>query len=351
MGWKFWEKDKPETRAAAQGFTADLMAARESYLSGSSGSGELTATVQSCVSLWEHGLSIADVQGTDYLSAHLLGIIARSLALRGEAVLYLAPDRLLPASDWDVSTRGGIPRAYRLSISEAGGGTSQTALATEVLHFRIGSDAVTPWAGTSPLRRSNLTASMLHCIESALGEVYDLAPLGSQVLPFPESPSTDLDKLGAGFRGKRGRMLLRESVNVTSAGGPAPNTDWKPSDLSPDLSKAMTAESLEASRASILSVYGVLPAMFDTSTTGPLVREAQRHLAQWVLQPIANCIAQEATAKLDTPIALDVMQPLQAFDAGGRARTVGAIVEALSRAKESGVNPDDALKLVNWAED
>jgi hypothetical protein len=120
--------------------------------------------------------------------------------------------------------------------------------------------------------------------------------------------------------------------------------------MTPDLSKAMTAESLEASRASILSVFGVLPALFNTSTTGPLVREAQRHLAQWMIQPIANLIAAEATEKLDGPVTLDVMQPLQAFDAGGRARTVSAIVQALALAKEAGVDAGEAMKLVNWAE-
>ena len=80
------------------------------------------------------------------------------------------------------------------------------------------------------------------------------------------------------------------------------------------------------------------------------MREAQRHLAQWQLQPIANLIGAEASEKLGQPVTLDVMQPLQAFDAGGRARTVSAIVQALALAKESGVDAGEALKLVNWAE-
>jgi hypothetical protein len=221
-------------------------------------------------------------------------------------------------------------------------------LAAEVLHFRIGSDATAPWSGTAPLTRAKLTAGMLHSIESALSEAYEYMPLGTQVLPFPESPQTDLEKLGHGFRGKRGRVLLRESVAVTSAGGPVPQSDWKPSDVTPDLSKSMSVESLEASRASILAVYGVLPGWFNDATTGPMVRECQRHLAQWQLQPIANLIAHEATEKLGQPVALDVMQPLQAFDSGNRARTVNAIVQALALAKQSGVDPDQVMKLVNW---
>lgn len=229
-----------------------------------------------------------------------------------------------------------------------GGGTTQTALASEVLHVRTGSDASAPWAGASPLARAKLTAGLLHSIETALSEFYEFAPKGTQVLPFPESPETDLEKLGQGFRGKRGRTLLRESVNVQAAGGPVPLTDWKPQDMTPDLQRAMTTENLEASRASILSVYGVLPALFNPSTTGPMVREAQRQLAQWQLQPIANLIAAEISEKLATRVTLDVMQPLQAFDAGGRARAAAQLVQLLAQAKESGVDANQALNLVNW---
>tara|TARA_R110002073_G_C9495541_1_gene581251 strand:+ start:7615 stop:8667 length:1053 start_codon:yes stop_codon:yes gene_type:complete len=348
MKLKFWKRDKPETRSSGTGYTASILAARESWISGQSGLGELTATVQSCVSLWEHGLSIAEVKGTDYLTPHVLGIVARSLALRGESVLYVTPTRLIPASDWELSTRMGQPRAYRLSIGEAGGGQSVTALAPEVLHFRIGADAYSPWSGTAPLSRASLTANLLHAIETSLAEAYENMPLGTQVLPFPESPQTDLEQLGAGFRGKRGRVLLRESTAVTAAGGPAPQADWKPSDVTPDISRAMTAESLSAARDSICMVFGVLPAMLNASTTGPLIREAQRHLAQWALQPIATGIAAEATDKLGQPVSLDVMRALLAYDAGGRARALSAIVGALAEAQNAGVDPNQALALVNW---
>ncbi len=96
------------------------------------GLGELTATAQSCISLWENGLGLADVFGSDFLDRRTLAMIGRSLALRGEA-LFLIADRLIPCSDWDLSTRNGRPAAYRVSISEAGGGRTLTALAAEVL--------------------------------------------------------------------------------------------------------------------------------------------------------------------------------------------------------------------------
>jgi phage portal protein BeeE len=353
MWWPFRREQKIEQRASASGFTAELIAARESYISGRSGLGELTATAQSCVSLWEHGLSMALVDGTDLLDRRTLAMIGRSLALRGEA-LFLIDDRgPVPCSDWDLRTRNGRPVAYRVSVSEAGGGTTQTALAGEVLHIRIGTDTVTPWLGTAPLRRASLTAGMLHALEAALGEVFENAPIGSLIVPFPESTDVDLETLGRGFRGRRGRVLLRESVAVSAAGGPQPASDWKPQDVTPDLGRAMPLAALEMARGAICGAFGVLPALFDKATTGPLVREAQRHLAQWTLQPIVELIAEEATAKLGSPVSIDMMTPMQAFDAGGSARAFATLIEGLARAKEAGLDPAaiaGALAKLDWTD-
>jgi phage portal protein BeeE len=352
MMW-FRRKQKIEKRASASGFTAELIAARESYISGRRGLAELTATAQSCISLWEHGLSMADVSGTDLLDRRSLAMIGRSLALRGEVLFLIRDDGLIPCSDWDLRTRNGRPVAYRISISEAGGGTSQTALAGEVLHVRIGTDTVTPWLGTAPLRRASLTAGLLHALESALGEVFENAPLGSQIVTFPESTEVDLETLGRGFRGRRGRVLLRESVNVSAAGGPVPNADWKPQDVTPDLQRAMPLDALQAARGAISGAFGVLPALLDESTTGPLVREAQRHLAQWTLQPIAELIGEEAGEKLGGVVDLDAMTPTQAFDAGGSARAFATLIEGLARAKEAGLDPAaiaGALAKLDWTD-
>lgn len=352
MWWPF-KKDRIEKRASASGFTAEIIAARESYISGRRGVAELTATAQGCISLWEGALSLADVSGTDMLDRRSLALCARSVALRGEALFLIRETGLVPCSDWDLSTKDGVPRAYRVSISEAGGGTSQTALAGEVLHLRIGADPAAPWLGTAPLRRASLTAGMLQAVESALAEVFELAPLGTQIVPFPESQDTDLEAMGRDFRGRRGRVLLRESVNVQAAGGPAPQTDWKPQDVTPDLQKAMTRETLAAAREAVCGAFGVLPGLFYSATTGPMVREAQRHLASWTLQPICMLLAEEASQKLGTDVMIDCLRPVQAFDAGGRARALATIVQALAQAKEAGLAPGDmnaALTLVNWGE-
>ena len=188
MMWPFKKKEpESETRSSGTGYTGQVMAARADYIGGVDGVAELTGTVQGCVSLWEGGLSLADVEGTDLLTPFHLALSARALALRGEAVFVIRDDGLLPCSDWDLSTRLSKPTAYRLpptayrvGIPDAGGGRSMTVLAGEVLHLRIGSDMGQPYIGTAPLRRERLTAGLLHTLETALGEVYANAPLGPQ---------------------------------------------------------------------------------------------------------------------------------------------------------------------------
>ncbi|WP_333830458.1 phage portal protein [Pararhodobacter sp.] len=353
LGWLFKRRadPAPETRSSGSGYTAQIMTARESYISGVSGIGELTATVQGCVSLWEGAFALADVQGTDLLTRAHMALIARSLALRGEAVMLMTGDGLVPCADWELSTRNATPRAYRLSVSEAGGGRSQTALAAEVLHLRIGSDMVAPWSGSAPLRRAPLTAELLHQVESALRDVYRDAPLGSQIIPMPEGSADDMATMRQQFRGRRGASLVVEGVAQATAAGMNPNIGQKPDQLSPDLSKSMTAETLQAARDAIMMGYGVLPVLLNRSVTGPAVREAQRHLAQIVLQPIAQLMAQEASAKLGGQVLIDVVRPMQAFDAGGKARALATMVQALAQAKEAGIEGatlQDALAFIDW---
>jgi hypothetical protein len=121
--------------------------------------------------------------------------------------------------------------------------------------------------------------------------------------------------------------------------------------VTPDLSKAMTAETLDAARNAICGAFGVLPGLFYKQTTGPMVREAQRHLGQWTLQPIAELIAEEASAKLGAAVKLDVLRPTQAFDSGGAARALSTLVQAMAQAKEAGLPPEAlaaAYKRLDW---
>jgi hypothetical protein len=118
-----------------------------------------------------------------------------------------------------------------------------------------------------------LTASLLAEVETALRDVYRDAPIGSQIVPLPDGGA---DWKGA-FRGKRGSTLVIEGTAQAMAAGMHPLAEKTPDQLSPYLSKSMTAETLEAARSSIFAAYGVLPGLFNAATTGPMVRESQRH--------------------------------------------------------------------------
>lgn len=52
-----------ERRASGSGFTAEIMAARERYISGRRGLRELTVTVQACIGRWEAAFAIAKGEG------------------------------------------------------------------------------------------------------------------------------------------------------------------------------------------------------------------------------------------------------------------------------------------------
>ena len=342
-----------EARSSGSGYTVQVMAARDSYLSSRAGIGELTGTVQTCVTLWEAAFALADVAGTPLLRRQTMALTARCLALRGEALFLIGPDRLVPASEWDIATRDGQPRAYRLNIPEAGGGRQVTALAPEVLHLRIGVTLTAPWAGSAPLRRAHLTDSLLHAVEPALAETFENAPLGSQIVPLPDGSAEDMEGMRVGFRGRRGATMVLEGVAQATAAGMNPQLGQRREDLSPDLSKSMTAESLDAARATIAAAFGVLPALLNPAATGPAIREAQRHLVLWQLQPIAELLQAEARDKLGGAVVIDVTRPAQAFDTGGRARALQAIVARMIEAKAAGLTDDQmqsARRLVDWNE-
>jgi hypothetical protein len=348
-----WPWARREKRSLPAGFTNQMIAGRAAWMAGQSSLGELCGAVQCAISLWEFSLANANVTGTKLFDWRTLALIARSLALTGECVLWVSDLGLIPASTWVLATEYGRPVAYRITISEIGGMITQNALAGEILHLRIGCDIQTPWSGSSPLRRSSLSAGLLNAVELALAEVYQSSPIGSQIVPYPESGPVDLEKLSTSFVGRRGRVMLRESVNVVSAGGAAPQTDWRPVDLTPDLSRSMSNETLRQARDALLAVYGLIPAMFEPRTTGPLIREGQRHLCQFCLQPIATGIAQEASEKLGVPVEIDVIKAMRAFDEGGRSRALAAIVSALAEAKTAGLDPAavaQAMRIVDLEE-
>jgi hypothetical protein len=67
-----------------------------------------------------------------------------------------------------------------------------------------------------------------------------------------------------------------------------------------------------------------------------------------MLQPIAELIAEEAREKLGGQIEIDVLRPLQAFDAGGRARAFTGMIEGFAAAKAAGLTADQVKAALDF---
>lgn len=336
MIWPFGRK-KIEKRDS---FTSRALASLMYSKTGARGEIIRTGALQTCANLWGAGFSRAWVDGVN-IPAGRLRFIGRALALTGNCVFYSpAPDVWRVVNDFDIATRDGDAFAYRLSVADASGPQSITALAGDVLHFKINETAAAPWYGVAPWHDAGLTSEWLAAVESAASELYQNAPIGSQVITTPEDPNGQNTKLGASFRGKRGRILLKESQQVMAAGGPSPSSDWTPREVGPNIDRAQFPENTEAASAAILGAYGVAPAMIDPKATAQAIREADRHLVQWTLQGVADDVAHEIGLKHGTPARLDLVRGTRSYDAGGRARAANSIIQAMQAAKESNLTED-----------
>lgn len=334
----WFKRQKVEHRSiGSEGYTALALLARSEAITDAGA--DLSGVVAGCVNLWANGLSMAETD-SDLLTPEVLASMGRQLATEGNSVWYIAPMGLVPVSEYDLTTSEGKPKGYRLTIPDIRGSYQITALAGEVLHLRIGADVRAPWQGVAPLRRAQISAGLLNATEVALAEVFRDAPIGSTVLGMPEASAGANTKLAQSFKGKHGRVLVRDSSTVYAGSQGAPD-DWRPADLTPNLRDSMAVESLRTGRDAVLHVYGVLPALMNDQAAGPVIREAQRHLATWTLAPIAKLIAHELKAKTGEQAKVDVFTGLSAFDIGGAARAMATIVSALSEAKAAGLAPEE----------
>lgn len=329
------KRQKVERRSVGtEGYTALALLARSEAITDAGA--DLSGVVAGCVNLWANGLSMAETD-SELLTPEVLASMGRQLATEGNSVWHITPMGLVPVSEYDLTTSEGKPKGYRLTIPDIRGSYQVTALAGEVLHLRIGADARSPWQGVAPLRRAQISAGLLNATEVALAETFRDAPIGSKVLGMPEASAGANTKLAQSFKGKHGRVLVRDSSTVYAGSQGAPD-DWRPADLTPNLRDSMAVESLKTARDAVLHVYGVLPALMNDQAAGPVVREAQRHLATWTLAPIAKLIAHELQAKTGERTVVDVFTGLSAFDIGGAARAMATIVSALSEAKAAGLD-------------
>lgn len=343
-----WPFGRRETRTSAGGnsdaFVEALLAQAEGTVSTSPGA---TAAVEACAGLYSRALASATVKGDRYgaVTPGFLSCVGREWIRRGEAVFSIGAGSegvtLWPVGSWNIE--GSYPPNSWIYTLWLDGPSNTTAKATTwdgVVHTVWATDPRRPWCGLSPMAYATATGSLHARLEQRLGQEAG-GPVG-HLLPIPVDGGDggDDDSL-ATLKQTVGRLDGRIALTETTAGGwgagmsNAPRQDWKPSRLGANPPATLTTLRSD-SAAAILAACGVPEALVNDAD-GTSQREAYRRWVMASLEPVASCLAEELSRKLETPISFD-FSSLWAHDLPGRTSALKTMVEAgipLENAREA----------------
>ena len=275
----------------------------------------------------------------DALTPSVLAHIGRALIRAGECVHAIDVSdgnlALLPASTWDI--QGGVlPSSweYRLSIG-APNGTAETTLPFDgVVHVRYAYAPERAWVGLSPIDIAAQAGKLDAEINKALADESSM-PTGA-ILPLAQEPDDDDDgdddesttaDVERTIAKLAGKIMGVESNRLSGDGGmlDAPKEDWKPNRVGADFKQPLVELRRDADSL-ILGLCGV-PIEFLAGADGAALREAYRRMLFGTIQPLGAIVAEELSAKLETPITL-VWDELRAADRASGARAYKALREA-----------------------
>ena len=309
---------KRETRT---GFTDIVVAGLEATVGGTSGNLMATGALEVCAGLWARALAAARVEGAAVLTARIRHQIGRDLIRTGESVFLIdtlnGSLRLEPTAQHQV-TKGW---RYDLHLAQPDGTMQRRNVARDsVLHLMWAVDPARPWEGVSPLGAASLLGKLASGTESKLGE--DLATPVAHLLPTPtDGGATALDTLRSDIGSARGKAVLAQGTSSgweegrTQAGT---NKDWQSSRLGPEIPEQLRALYGDVLGA-VAQVCGIPASLVQhQNVDGTESREAYRRWIMANVQPVADMIAEAASAALEDEVVFD-FRGLWAHDFVGRA--------------------------------
>ena len=323
--WGLWRGSDPPRleKRESQPFTDAITTAIVATAGGGGGppaDPSAIAALETAAGLYSRAFAGADVQAADRVRRavrpDVLALIARNLIRRGESLHLIDVSRdgglaLYPAGSWDV--RGSWREKswyYRLDLFGPSGNVSRYKPGASVVHCRYAVDPARPWHGLGPLAWSRSTAALAANLENRLSEEAG-APV-AHLLPVPQDGGPDDDPdadplatLKADIRGAAGRTVLVETTAAAWGEGrdAAPRHDWKSERIGADPPASLPALRSDAA-TSVLAACGVPPSLILDSD-GTAQREASRRWLSTSLQPVADLVALELSAKLETDVSLD----------------------------------------------
>ena len=344
--WPFGKRAPPvETRqAGGAGFTDAVTRALLSEASGGTiRTPAATAALEAAAGAYSRAFAVASVTPatptTAALTPELLALAARDLIRRGEFVwlIDVAGDgavRLLPAGSWDVRSESArSDYFYRLDLFGPSGNVTRLVPGAAVVHGRYSIDPARPWFGISPMGWADLTGRLHASVEDALAD--EAGGTRGALIPIPSGPDADGDDddttdpnadLRADIAALRGKTALVESVAPSGWGEgrtAAPMADWRPQRLGA-APPAPLVDLRDSSARAVLAACGVPAGLFEGGDAAGK-RESWRLFLHGGVQPVADLVAAELGAKLDTPGLRLTFDRLFASDVQGRGRAYASM--------------------------
>ena len=319
-----------ETRAAAADYTGAVVAMiAESIRDGNAGA-MTTAAHETAAGLWARAFASAavtpDTSAARAVTPEVLAMIGRELITGGECVFDIDVSggvvRLTAAQSWDISG-GANPESWNYELTLPGPTESLIAQrpAGGVIDCRYSPDTAEPWRGIGPLQRALTTGKLAGLLETAL--MYETGgPVGS-IVPTPQGKR---ESLANDLRTLTGNVAIVDDVGGDwSAGQPnSRNAHWQQIRIGATPPMELVNLRSEVATA-ILAACGV-PAELAESADGTAARESWRRFLHGSVAPVAELIAAELRAKLETPDFALSFDRLFASDLSGRARAFQSLV-------------------------
>ena len=197
-------------------------------------------------------------------------------------------------------------------------------------------DPAQPWKGRSPFALMGLSPTLLAEIEAAISGAMPMA--GKGLLPMSANiPEEQQSKVLSGLRtGSLATVMSKQDFGHQTGGD---RSELRRVELTPDLQKMDLNPATDSLHHRILSACGIPPALVTGQGNAGAMREAYRLFALQTVEPLGRQIMPELASKLNVAsLSLDAMM---SADTAGRARSVGALVNA-------GVPVQTAMELVGW---
>ena len=330
-----------ETRAAVPGVNSGREAAELADVLRSLGGGVMdvrrAATWEAGAVMIEAAFGSLRVQGAgpyeSALNQAFLRRVGRALAQRGDSLHLIEIDgaglSLLPVGSWDVRGRSPDPGqwAYRADLYAPDASFTRTYLPGQVVHCRINVRDSAPWRGRSAWETARDTLDTFGRIEASIRAEADFKP--ARVVPGLADPPT------AGGVGKTGAAavgLARGGIHLAGSGTQSPI--WgadRPGRVSATTIQPSPSDTILTARkqlrGEIWLSMGIPLELLEGGAEGTAQREAFRRWGATSIQPMADSLGAELSAKLDRPITLDSSR-LASADMAGRARAVGILTKA-----------------------